>query len=406
MIKINIPYSKSISNRLLIMHFLSKSTIALTHLSQADDTLLLQSILKQITNQETTNFHTHNAGTTTRFLIALLSATKGNWQINADERMNQRPITPLLEALKELGAEIKTESKTKTFPLTIKGKNLQGGKIIEISSTQSSQFLSAIAMIAPYCEGGLKIKYPENQTSLSYLEMTLQMMKRYGINLQQQDNIIDIKQGTYKIEEETFEADWSSASFFYALVAIEKQKKIFIPQLKANSLQGDRIIKDIFQKSFSVATTFNQEGAIIEYCADLEKQPQEIDFTTCPDLFLPVLIADVCTSSQLSYKGLQTLNLKESQRLDKSIEQLQQFDIKSIVNNEVLTIDKTQRHFNNPLKQIKTYQDHRMAMAFSLLAIKNKTINIENPQCVSKSFPNFWQELRKIIPFVSLDFIE
>lgn len=396
MIQINIPYSKSISNRLLIMHFLSKSKKTLTHLSQSDDTLLLQSLLKQITNQETTIFNTQNAGTTTRFLIALLSTIKGNWQINADERMNHRPIIPLLEALKELGAEINPFSQTKIFPLTIKGKDLQGGKTIEISSTQSSQILSAIAMIAPYCKGGLKIKYPENQTSLSYIEMTLSMMKHHGIEVETKQNIIDIKQGTYKIEEETFEADWSSASFFYALVAIEKQKKIFIPQLKANSLQGDRIIKDIFQKSFSVATTFNQEGAIIEYCADLEKQPQQIDFTSTPDLFLPVLIADVCTSSQLSYSGLQTLNLKESQRLDKAIEQLQQFGIKFIENNNVLTLDKTQRHFNNPSKQIKTYQDHRIAMAFSLLSIKNKTINIENPQCVSKSFPNFWQELRKI----------
>lgn len=397
MIKINIPYSKSISNRLLIMHFLSKSKKNLTHLSQSDDTLLLQSILKQITNQETTIFNTQNAGTTTRFLIALLSTIKGNWQINADERMNHRPIIPLLEALKELGAEIKTFSQTKIFPLTIKGKDLQGGKTIEISSTQSSQIVSAIAMIAPYCKGGLKIKYPENQTSLSYLEMTLSMMKRYGIEVETKQNIIDIKQGNYKIEEETFEADWSSASFFYALVAIYKSHKIFLPQLKENSLQGDKAIEKIFRKSFSVLTSYTKEGAIIEYSPDLEKQPQQIDFTSTPDLFLPVLIADVCTSSQLSYSGLQTLNLKESQRLDKAIEQLQQFGIKFIENNNILTLDKTQRHFNTPSKQIKTYQDHRIAMAFSLLAIKNKTINIENPQCVSKSFPNFWQELRKII---------
>lgn len=397
MIQINIPYSKSISNRLLIMHFLSKSKKNLTHLSQSDDTLLLQSILKQITNQETTIFNTQNAGTTTRFLIALLSATKGNWQINADERMNHRPILPLLEALKELGAEIEIFSQTKIFPLTIKGKDLQGGKTIEILSTQSSQIVSAIAMIAPYCKGGLKIKYPENQTSLSYIEMTLSMMKHHGIEVETKQNTIDIKQGNYKIEEETFEADWSSASFFYALVAISKSHKIFLPQLKENSLQGDKAIERIFRKSFSVLTSYTKEGAIIEYSPTLEKQPQQIDFTSTPDLFLPVLIADVCTSSQLSYSGLQTLNLKESQRLDKAIEQLQQFGIKSIVNNNVLTLDKTQRHFNNLSKQIKTYQDHRIAMAFSLLAIKNKTINIENPQCVSKSFPNFWQELRKII---------
>jgi 3-phosphoshikimate 1-carboxyvinyltransferase len=401
MIQINIPYSKSISNRLLIMHHLSKSKKTLTHLSQSDDTLLLQSILKQITNQETTIFNTQNAGTTTRFLIALLSVTKGNWQINADERMNHRPILPLLEALKELGAEIKTFSQTKIFPLTIKGKDLQGGKTLKLSSIKSSQIVSAIAMIAPYCKGGLKIKYPENQTSLSYIEMTLSMMKHHGIEVETKQNIIDIKQGNYKIEEETFEADWSSASFFYALVAIEKTHKIFLPQLKENSLQGDKAIEGIFRKSFSVLTSYTKEGAIIEYSPTLEKQPQQIDFTSTPDLFLPVLIADVCTSSQLSYSGLQTLNLKESQRLDKSIEQLQQFGIKSIENNEVLTIDKTQICFDNTPKQIKTYQDHRMAMAFSLLSLKNKTINIENPQCVSKSFPNFWQEIKKITSTIS-----
>lgn len=287
MIQINIPYSKSISNRLLIMHFLSKSKKTLTHLSQSDDTLLLQSILKQITNQETTIFNTHNAGTTTRFLIALISITKGFWQINADERMNHRPILPLLEALKELGAEIETFSQTKIFPLTIKGKDLQGSKTLKLSSIKSSQIVSAIAMIAPYCKGGLKIEYPENQTSLSYIEMTLSMMKTYGIDIERQGNIINIKQGEYKIEEETFEADWSSASFFYALVAIEKTHKIFIPQLKENSLQGDKAIEKIFRKSFSVLTSYTKEGAIIEYSPTLEKQPQQIDFTTCPDCFYP-----------------------------------------------------------------------------------------------------------------------
>ena len=397
MITITLPYSKSISNRLLIMHHLSQNKIALNHLSQSEDTTLLQNILQNLKKETTTPFHTHNAGTTTRFLIALLSIIEGEWKIEADQRMNHRPILPLLEALKQLGADIEINSETKIFPLTIKGKKLQGNKTIKLSSTQSSQIVSAIAMIAPYCKGGLKIEYPENQTSLSYIEMTLSMMKHHGIEVETKQNIIDIKQGNYKIEEETFEADWSSASFFYALVAIEKTHKIFLPQLKENSLQGDKAIEKIFRKSFSVLTSYTKEGAIIEYSPDLEKQPQQIDFTSTPDLFLPVLIADVCTSSQLSYSGLQTLNLKESQRLDKAIEQLQQFGIKFIENNNVLTLDKTQRHFNNPSKQIKTYQDHRIAMAFSLLAIKNKTINIENPQCVSKSFPNFWQELRKII---------
>lgn len=396
MIQINIPYSKSISNRLLIMHFLSKSTIALTHLSQADDTLLLQSILKQITNQETTIFNTQNAGTTTRFLIALLSATKGNWQINADERMNHRPILPLIDALKQLGSEIETYCETKIFPLKIKGQNLQGNKTIKLSSSQSSQIVSAISMIAPYCKGGLKIEYPETQTSLSYIDMTLSMMKHHGIDLERKNNIIDIKQGCYKIEEETFEADWSSASFFYALVAISKSHKIFLPQLKENSLQGDKIIKEIFERSFGVTTTFTQEGATIEYNPEIEKQNQQIDFTTCPDLFLPVLIADVCTDSQISYKGLQTLSLKESDRLNNAIKQIEKLNIKTTIKDQVLSIDKSQIHQNKFPILIETYQDHRMAMAFYLLAFRYKGIEIENPNCVSKSFPNYWNEIKKI----------
>jgi 3-phosphoshikimate 1-carboxyvinyltransferase len=377
------------------MHYLSQNKIALNHLSQSEDTTLLQNILQNLKKETTTPFHTHNAGTTTRFLIALLSIIEGEWKIEADQRMNHRPILPLLEALKELGADIKINSQTKIFPLTIKGKKLQGGKTIKLSSAQSSQIVSAIAMIAPYCKGGLKIEYPENQTSLSYIEMTLSMMKTYGIDIERQGNIINIKQGEYKIEEETFEADWSSASFFYALVAIEKTHKIFLPQLKENSLQGDKAIERIFRKSFSVLTSYTKEGAIIEYSPDLEKQPQQIDFTSTPDLFLPVLIADVCTSSQLSYSGLQTLNLKESDRLNNAINQLKQFNIKTNIKDNVLTIDKTQIHFDNSPKLIKTYQDHRMAMAFYLLTIKDKRIEIENPLCVNKSFPDYWNEIKK-----------
>ena len=396
MITITLPYSKSISNRLLIMHFLSQSKIALNYLSQSDDTILLQNILQNLLKEETNHFYTHNAGTTTRFLIALLSITKGSWRINADERMNHRPILPLIDALKQLGAEIKTASQTKTFPLEIKGKNLQGGKTIEIPSTQSSQIVSAIAMIAPYCERGLKIKYPETQTSLSYIDMTLSMMKNYGIDLERKNNIIDIKQGCYKIEEETFEADWSSASFFYALVAISKSHKIFLPQLKENSLQGDKIIKEIFERSFGVTTTFTQEGATIEYNPEIEKQNQQIDFTTCPDLFLPVLIADVCTDLQISYTGLQTLSLKESDRLNSAIKQIEKLNIKATIKEDVLSIDKSQIRHNNLPILIETYQDHRMAMAFYLLAFRYKGIEIENPNCVSKSFPNYWNEIKKI----------
>lgn len=393
---LNLPYSKSISNRLLIIHCLSKSQLCLSHLSESDDTRLLLNIINHIAKKTSNTFHTQNAGTTTRFLIALLSTLEGEWKIEADERMNFRPVIPLIEALKQLGADIEINSETKIFPIKIKGKKLRSEKIIQLNSTQSSQIVSAIAMIAPYCKGGLKIEYPTNQTSLSYIEMTLSMMKNYGIDVERQGNIINIKEGEYKIEEETFEADWSSASFFYALVAISKTHKLFIPQLKENSLQGDKIIAEIFEKSFGVITTYTQEGAIIEYNHEIKKQNQQIDFSNCPDLFLPVLIADVCTDSQISYKGLQTLSLKESDRLNNSIKQIEKLNIKSTIKENILSIDKTQIRHNNLPILIETHQDHRMAMAFSLLAFKYEGIRIENPECVSKSFPNYWNEVNKI----------
>lgn len=396
MINFNLPYSKSISNRLLLINYLSKNQIDLKKLSLSDDTQLLKSIINNIETRSTNSFHTHNAGTTTRFLISLLSIIKGCWQIQADERMNHRPILPLIDALQQLGADIQIHSPEKIFPITIKGKPLKGGKTIKLNSEKSSQIVSSLSMIAPYCEGGLNIEYPQAQNSLSYIEMTLSLMKECGIEITTNNNTIKIKEGEYKLKEEIFEADWSSAAFAYAIVAIKKDIKLFIPELKENSLQGDKVVKDIFFNIFGANTTFTQEGAYIEYSDKIKKQFQEVNFSSCPDLFLPVLIAHICTESEMEFSGLETLSLKESDRLNNAINQIKQLNVTTTFENNILKIDKSKIKFDNTQKHIPSYQDHRMAMAFSLLSLKDKGIIIEDPNCVTKSFPNYWKELSKI----------
>lgn len=395
----NIPYSKSISNRVLLINYLSKNKLQLERLSQSDDTTLLKSIINSIETKQTSSFNTCNAGTTTRFLIALLSIIQGQWVVNADERMNDRPILPLVNSLQQLGADISINSEQKIFPITIKGTTLKGGKTIKVASSQSSQIVSALSLIAPYCEGGLNIEYPKGQTSLSYIDMTLSIMQNCKIAIKREDNLICIREGEYKFNKEIFEADWSSASFAYALVAISKEIKLFIPGLKEDSLQGDKVAKDIFLNIFGVVTTFTQEGAYIEYSNKVEKQFKEVNFSSCPDLFLPVFVSYICTESQMIFSGLQTLSLKESDRLNNAIQQIKKLNAKVNLENFVLRIDKSKLCFDNSLKFIPTYNDHRMAMAFSLLAIKDKGIVIENPNCVSKSFPMYWEELSKFFSY-------
>ena len=395
----NIPYSKSISNRVLLINYLSKNKLQLEKLSQSDDTTLLKSIINNIELKQTNTFNTSNAGTTTRFLIALLSIVQGQWIVNADERMNARPILPLINALQQLGADISINSEQKIFPITIKGNTLKGGKTIKVDSSQSSQIISALLLIAPYCKGGLNIVYPKSQSSLSYIEMTISIMQNCGIEIQKEDNFICIKEGEYKFNKEIFEADWSSASFAYALVAISKEIKLFIPGLREDSLQGDKVAKDIFLNIFGVVTTFTQEGAYIEYSNKVEKQFKEVNFSSCPDLFLPVLVSYICTESQMIFSGLQTLSLKESDRLNNAIQQIEKLNAKTNLEDFVLKVDKSNICFDNSTKIIPTYNDHRMAMAFSLLALKDNGIVIENPNCVAKSFPMYWEELSKFFSY-------
>ena len=187
-ININIPSSKSISNRLLIIKFLSKSNEEIEDLSDSDDTILLSNILNEIRTQKNNHFYTKNAGTTTRFLLAFLSITKGEWKIEADKRMNERGLLPLIEVLKSLGAEIKINNKENLFPISISGKELESKKEITFNDSFTSQFISALLLISPCIKNGLIINIPNNQPSMPYIDMTISLVNSFNGKIEKEDN--------------------------------------------------------------------------------------------------------------------------------------------------------------------------------------------------------------------------
>lgn len=407
-----LPFSKSLSNRLLILRYLAGSSLQIRNLSSSDDTVLLNEALEKvkhyslttITKHESTTFESDfveleckNAGTACRFLLSLLSITSGKWLLNADQRMEQRPIIPLIECLKSLGADIESVYPNKIFPLRIKGKQLKCSGLITLPSNLSSQFISSLAMIAPYVDGGLRISLHTSQVSLPYIKMTLKLMQENGAEVKIENNVLSIGQKQYRFEKTDIEADWSAAAFAYSIVALGKIESFKINGLNNNSLQGDAIVAELFSKYFGVQTLFNDSGVCLYYNENSfrKKETIEIDFSSCPDLFLPLVVTAVCLNKSFVFNGLETLSYKESDRLNNVIDQIRKegMDI-SYENGEMKfkAMDSC-KELSYDLFEANSYNDHRMAMAMSLFAFKYKSVKIQNPDCVDKSFPDYWKML-------------
>ncbi len=416
-----IPSSKSISNRLLIIEYLAGKSLQISNLSSSEDTVLLRKALQKmrrlsietkrlrlgmLTKADTVactadrvELYCGNAGTTCRFLTALLSITPGKWLLNADKQMENRPLKPLIEALKQLGADVEPQSKSTIFPLKITGKPLRGGQTLSLPADLSSQFVSALLLVAPYLQRGLSLELSPSQVSRPYIDMTTALMKENGADVEIKDNILHISPQEYVFLSPAVEADWSAAAFAYALVAIRKIKGLKIKGLKAHSLQGDSVVADLFSEHFNVKTDYFANHVVISYCETISKQhkPLIINFKHYPDLFLPILMTAVCLNIPFEFQGLETLAYKESDRLGGAIAELKKvgveisYGVDRIVRNDC----KHATYADVAKTEIETYNDHRMAMAFALLASKYDNIRIKNPICVSKSFPTYWTELSK-----------
>ena len=395
-LQIKLPASKSISNRALILNALAYSPYDIQNLSDCDDTRVMVKAL----GSNNTTFDIGAAGTAMRFLTAFLSKTVGEWTITGSERMRNRPIKLLVDALNSLGAKVEYVDKEGYPPLKIYGSALMGGEI-SLNGGVSSQYISALMMIAPYMQNGLEIKLEGNVISVPYIRMTMSMMKEFGVSVIFDNNRIEIKPQTYLPIQYKVESDWSAASYWYEILSIAGKGQIMLEGLNQNSYQGDSKVAELFEQ-LGVKTEYKDEGVLL-ISTQKYTSKFEYDFVNQPDLAQTFAVTCCLKNIPFVFSGLQSLKIKETDRIAALINELKKLGFvlfepaegQLAWNGEKSPTKLPKLEANTP--SICTYEDHRMAMAFAPAALLTP-IEIEEPQVVSKSYPDFWNDLEKLIP--------
>jgi len=387
--RVVLPASKSISNRVQIINALAYSFEPIKNLSDCDDSKAMQSILFSNTN----TFDVGHAGTTMRFLTAYLAKVVGEWTLTGSDRMKERPIGVLVDALNSLGAQISYLEKEGYPPLKIFGSNLTGEEV-ELQGDTSSQYISALLLIAPTLENGLRIKLKGKIVSRSYIEMTLNIMEEFGVKAEFKGQEIFVANQPYNRIPYTVEGDWSGASYWWSFMALASEGKLYLDGLKKNSFQGDSGLVPVFEK-LGVKTQFSKRGMFIEkvatYCKKLK-----FDFNQMPDLAQTFAVCSCLKNIPFHFKGLETLKIKETDRIFALIKELGKLGYVLTEPAEGELAWEGERNEEEDNIVIETYHDHRMAMAFAPIAMLRSNIVIDSPDVVKKSYPNFWEQLKEI----------
>ncbi|QUB78399.1 3-phosphoshikimate 1-carboxyvinyltransferase [Prevotella jejuni] len=394
---IMLPASKSISNRALIIQALTKGGMMPENLSDCDDTeVIIRGLGKQ---SEIIDIKA--AGTAMRFMTAYLSATEGEHTLTGTERMKHRPIGILVDALRYLGAEIEYVGEEGYPPLRIRGRQLEGGTLL-IAGDVSSQYISALLMIAPILTKGLELKLTGNIISRPYIDLTLHLMHEFGVAAEWSDfDTIRVKPQPYQQRAYTIESDWSAASYWYEILALtdDTQSKVALQGLKDGSRQGDSTVRYIFSL-LGIKTSFKEkdvngmpEALLTRHSRMLNRM--DYDFTNQPDLAQTLIAVCPVLGIPFHFTGLGTLKIKETDRIEAMKREMEKLGY--ILHEEEGTALSWTGERCEPMTQptIDTYEDHRMAMSFAPLAIKLGEIRINNPEVVSKSYPHYWADLRK-----------
>lgn len=396
--KIQLPASKSISNRLLVINALSGNKLKIDNLSEANDTVVLNGILSSYiphANPTLREINCEDAGTVMRFLTAFYATQKGQWLLRGTDRMHQRPIKILIDKLRELGADIKYLGNEGYPPLLITGKSLQGKKI-SVEASISSQYISALLMIAPHLSSGLQVELTGTIASKPYIDMTLSLMQQCGIESSFEDNLIIVEKESYASLEITVESDWSAASYWYAFAALSDGLDIELEGLKQDSIQGDSIVAN-WMEELGIETTFTENRISIN-STEKTIHTFEKDFSNCPDL-APTFIC-LCAAKGITAKfyGLESLAIKESDRTRALANELEKVGVKFIKNDNYWELQP-----NSNLKDVivpiefDTYGDHRLAMAFAMFNLVLPNVKINSPEVVKKSYPTFWNDLNSVL---------
>jgi 3-phosphoshikimate 1-carboxyvinyltransferase len=381
---------------LVLQALAAPNCIQIENLSNANDTLLLQQALKYIAAKQN-EINIEDAGTAFRFLTAYLAIQPGVWNLTGSARLQERPIAPLVNALRLLGANISYLYKEGFAPLQITGQPLQGGNLI-MESDLSSQFISALLLIAPVLPKGICIALKNAVASKSYIEMTLELLAKVGVVSNWIGDTITVLPCSFNATTVVVETDWSSLAFLYELAALSKEATIEIPYVESKSIQGDAVVLDYFEKYWNIHSKFS-DGNLLLTKENKEESSSTIpllDFSSTPDLVQAWLATctGACRNTQLN--GIAHLQYKESNRLEALKAELAKVNGVFEWKQSTFNLDCSTLATRDLKLHFETYNDHRMAMAFAPLCLKMGRVFIENPACVQKSFPNYWQVLQEL----------
>lgn len=385
---IKVTGSKSESNRLLILQALYPN-LKISNLSNSDDTHYLRKALKS----EDELVDIHHAGTAMRFLTAYFSSLEGREVVlTGSKRMTERPVKLLVDALKQMGADISYENNDGYPPIRIKGKKLTANRV-SLQANISSQYISALMLIAPSLPNGLEINLEGEITSSPYIKMTLEILQRAGIKGVFQGKTIKIEP-TQDVEKQTLavESDWSSASYYYSLAAISDSADLKLSTYRKTSLQGDSCLAKIY-KQFGVTTRFENDHIILEKRPGTKPKHIEENLQNSPDIAQTIAVTCLALNVPCHLTGLHTLKIKETDRLVALKTEIEKFGSQVKVTNNSLELLPKQNFSQNV--SVGTYNDHRMAMAFAPLGLKIP-FEIEDAEVVSKSYPGFWEDFEKL----------
>ncbi len=387
--RIEITGSKSETNRSLLLQALYPN-ISIHNISNSDDAVVMQKGLGMSSGE----IDIHHAGTAMRFLTSYFASQEGkNVVLTGSKRMTERPVKVLVEALRNLGADIEYVKNKGYPPIKIKGKKLTKSKV-SLPADISSQYISSLLLIAPSLENGLELTLVGKITSVPYIKMTLALLNQIGVETSFVGNHIKVSHKE-AIDHKTLivESDWSSASYFYSIVALsEMGSEIRLRAYKENSLQGDSVLADIYS-DFGVETLFSNNEIVLKKARQCELESLECDLSNAPDIAQTMAVTCLGLGMGCELTGLHTLKIKETDRLLAMYTELSKFGAKVVVTDESLLL--------KPIPVLKseatiaTYNDHRMAMAFAPLALK-ASFSINDAEVVSKSYPDFWGDLKKL----------
>jgi 3-phosphoshikimate 1-carboxyvinyltransferase len=399
--------SKSECNRALVIEALSNGNVKVENISDAADTVTLAGILlpgsgdEELSETSNTQLTTHNtklinigpAGTAMRFLTAYFTLQDGEVILTGSERMKQRPIGVLVDALRELGAHIEYVEKEGFPPLKLKGSFEQLTSKISIKGNISSQYITALLLIAARLPLGLELHIEGDLTSRPYVQMTLAMLEQAKIRHTWEGNVIAISHQEFATTILPVEPDWSAASYWYSIAALADEAELFLPGLTQYSLQGDSVITEIMA-NFGITSQFKDGGVYLQ--KEIKPIVRKIfDMKECPDLAQTVIVVCAALGHEATFTGLETLKIKETDRVKALQNELAKMGVKLIEKGQVYKLDCSEKFIPERIF-INTYEDHRMAMAFAPLALLIPEVEIEDAKVVEKSYPAFWTDLEKV----------